>query len=43
MLGSSYIASPTWLYLPGATLVLNDRYAKAVEALRGHDERQKTG
>ena len=25
MLGSSYMARPTWLYLPGAILVLNDR------------------
>ena len=25
MLGSSYMARPTWLYLPGAILVLNDK------------------
>ena len=25
MLGSSYMARPTWLYLPGAILVLKDR------------------
>jgi len=25
MLGSSYMARPTWLYLPGAILVLKDK------------------
>ncbi len=25
MLGSSYMAKPTWLYLPGSILVLKDR------------------
>ena len=32
MFGSSYMASPTWLYLPGAILVLKDRYVVSPSA-----------